>query len=174
MSKEVKTTFSRLIQQILDENNINLTELATELYDLGLDIKYSALYSYYSGSSVPPFRTANKILTSERIFINDNELDEILAYSSKISKTENIYKDRILRLDVKIKPEVISKEFENNPDGLRNIIDLRSNELFGDDDLITKYSVSGKRKLGAYISYLIKKDLIENELIKNELIKEED
>lgn len=168
MPKNVKTTFSRLIQQILDENNINLSELSTELYDLGLNITYSALYSYYSGSSVPPFRTANKILKSERVFINDKELDEILTYSSKISKTENIYKDRILRLDVKIKPEVISKEFENNPNGLRSIIDLRSNELFGDEDLITKYSVNGKRKLGAYISYLIKKDLIENGLIKED------
>lgn len=168
MKREIKITFSRLISQILDEQNINLTELANELYDLGLNITYSALYSYYSGASVPPFRTASKILKLENIHIDNNELDGILSYSKKISKDEDIYKNKILRIDVKIKPEVISKRFENNPNGLRNLIDLRANEVFSDEDIITQYSVIGNRKLGAYISYLIRKDLIESGLLKEE------
>ena len=61
----IKLTFSRLIQQILDEQNMNLTTLATELYDLGVDITYSALYSYYSGTSVPPIKMAKDILKTE-------------------------------------------------------------------------------------------------------------
>lgn len=157
-----------MIQQILDEQNINLTNLATELYDLGVNITYSALYSYYSGSSVPPIKMAKDILKTEKIYFKESELEEILEYSKKISRNENIYKDRILRIDVKIKPEVISKEFQHNPNSLRNIIDIRTNELFGDNDLITQFSANGKRKLGAYISYLIKKDLYENGLIDEE------
>lgn len=164
----IKITFSRLIQQILDEQNMNLTTLATELYDLGVDITYSALYSYYSGTSVPPIKMAKDILKTEKIYFKESELEEILEYSKKISRNENIYKDRILRIDVKIKPEVISKDFQHNPSSLRNIIDIRTNELFGDNDLITQFSANGKRKLGAYISYLIKKDLIENGLIEED------
>lgn len=165
---DLKITFARLIQQILDEQSINLTTLSTELYDLGVNITYSALYSYYSGSSVPTMDTAKNILKVEKIKFSDDELKNVLEYSKKISRNENIYKDRILRIDVKIKPEVISREFERNPNALRNLIDIRSDELFGDNDLILQYSANGKRKLGAYISYLIKKDLLENNLINEE------
>lgn len=164
----MNTTFATLLQQILNEQELNLTELSTLLYNLGLNITYSALYSYYSSSSVPPFVSAKKILNLCKIKISDKELEDVLETSKKVSRNENIYKDRIMRLDVKIKPESISKEYSRNPEGLRNLIDLRSEELFTDDELITKYSAMGKRKLGAYISYLIKKDLIENGLLKEE------
>ena len=159
-------TFATLIQQILDEQDINLTELSNLLYNLGLNITYSALYSYYSNSSVPPFETARKILKLCKVETDREDLEQILLTSKEVSKNESIYKERIMRLDVKIKPENISKDFAKNPDGLRNLIDLRAEELFGNEELTMKYSAVGKRKLGAYISYLIKKDLTENDIIK--------
>ena len=155
----MNTTFARILQQILDEQNVNLTILADELYSLGLNITYSALYSYYSSTCVPPFSTAKKILHFCKIEISDKEL-------------ENIYKDRIMRIDVKIKPEIISQKYKYNPEGLKNIIEMRADEIFGDEELVTNYSANGKRKLGAYISYLIKKDLLENEILEEETFDE--
>lgn len=162
------TTFSRLLQQILDDQNINLTDLSNILYNLGLDITYSALYSYYSGVCVPPFSTAKKILSLCNAGMEDKVLEEVLSKSKEVARDENINKERIMRIDVKIKPETISRGYTKNPMGLRNILDLRAEELFADDELNTKYMAIGKRKLGAYIAYLIKKDLIENGILKEE------
>lgn len=168
----MNTTFARILQQILDEQNVNLTILADELYSLGLNITYSALYSYYSSTCVPPFSTAKKILHFCKIEISDKELENILEVSKKIARNENIYKDRIMRIDVKIKPEIISQKYKYNPEGLKNIIEMRADEIFGDEELVTNYSANGKRKLGAYISYLIKKDLLENEILEEETFDE--
>ena len=45
---------------------------------------------------------------------------------------------------------------------------MRADEVFGDENLITQFSASGKRKLSAYVAYLIQKDLKENGLITEE------
>lgn len=162
------TTFSRLLQQILDDQNINLTDLSNILYNLGLDITYSALYSYYSGVCVPPFSTAKKILGLCNASMEDKTLEGVLNKSKEVSRNENVSKEKIMRIDVKIKPESISKNYIRNPTALRSLIDLRAEELFSDDELNTKYMATGKRKLGAYIAYLIKKDLIENDVLKED------
>ena len=58
----MELTFSRLIIQILQDQNLNLTQLHKELYDLGLNITYASLYGYYTGKMVPPFSKAKEIL----------------------------------------------------------------------------------------------------------------
>jgi len=164
----MEITFGRIIQQILEEQNLNLTELFKELYDLGMNITYASLYSYYTGSVIPSFQTAKKILSLEKYNINDQELEEILAYSKKIFNQEKANENELLRLHIKIKPENISKKYEHDSKTLKSIIEMRADEITGNDDLITQYTASGKRKLSSYIAYLIKKDLEDNGYLKGE------
>lgn len=160
------TTFRRLLIDILSDRNINLSNLYNELNDLGLNIKYSSLYSYYTGVVVPPFEIAKKILITEHVVVNDGELETILKKSKKISREERLDNDDVLNLNLKIKPELIDERYKNNSSSLRNMIEMRAEELFVDDDLIVKFSATGKRKLSAYVAYLIKKDLLKSGFIE--------
>lgn len=161
-------TFNRILSQILEDEELNLTQYCKEINDLGVNITYPCLYSYYCGYTVPGFSKAKKILKASKIKYSNEELEEILEYSKKISTENNSEESRVMTLTLKIKPKLISKNFESNPLGLKSIIKLRSNELFSDKDLLTQFSAENKNKLSSYIAYLIKKDLIENKLIKEE------
>lgn len=163
----METTFRRLLIDILEDRNINLADLFNELNDLGLNITYSSLYSYYTGTVIPPFRTAKKLLKKENVILDDDELEAILDKSRKIAKSERDDASNLLVLNLKIKPDLIDEGFKNNSSALRNIIALRAEELFVDDELMTKFAALGKRKLSAYVAYLIKKDLIESEFISD-------
>lgn len=160
--QKMEITFGRIIQQILEEQNLNLMELYKELYDLGMKITYASLYSYFTGTVIPSYQTAKKILTLEKYNISDQELEEILAYSRRIFNQEKEDENELLRLHIKIKPESISKKYEHDSKTLKSIIEMRADEITGNDDLITQYTASGKRKLSSYIAYLIKKDFEEN------------
>lgn len=152
-------TFSRLISQILIEQNINLTELYKDLNNLGINITYSSLYAYFKGTNVPPISVARQILVSENICVNDNELNDILKLSKNIQKSETEDINKTLRFNLRIKAGSINNKYELNPKLLKSVIEMRANELFGNEDLVTQYSASGKGKLSAYITYLIKNDL---------------
>ncbi len=160
------TTFRRLLIDILTDRNINLSNLYNELNDLGLNIKYSSLYSYFTGVVVPPFNVAKKILNIEHVTLNDNELEQILSRSKRVSKMERQENDDVLNLNLKIKPELIDQKYKSNSRSLRNMIEMRTEELFVDDDLQVKFSALGKRKISAYVAYLIKKDLLESGFIE--------
>ena len=160
------TTFRRLLIDILTDRNINLSNLYNELNDLGLNIKYSSLYSYFIGVVVPPFNVAKKILNIEHVTLNDNELEQILSRSKRVSKMERQENDDVLNLNLKIKPELIDQKYKSNSRSLRNMIEMRTEELFVDDDLQVKFSALGKRKISAYVAYLIKKDLLESGFIE--------
>nr|MBQ4458676.1 hypothetical protein [Clostridia bacterium] len=159
-------TFSALLRQILEERNINLSKLFRELFDLGMDLTYASLYSYYIGKTAPPFEVAKKIITLENLNIENDDIEKILEYSRKISKSENEEKEKILNLNLKIKPTSISKAYKNSANELRSLIEMRAKELFGDEDMVTQFSAPGRRKISAYMAYLIKKDLEENEYIE--------
>jgi len=161
-------TFSRLILQIIRDQKINLTKLHKDLYDLGVNIKYPSLYSYFTGVVVPPFSVAKKILKTERIEIDDEELEQILRHSKRIQRSEKDDANKILNLNLKIKPELVGSDFKQNSKYLKSVIEMRADELFGDENLITQFSASGKRKLSAYVAYLIQNDLKENGLIAEE------
>ena len=95
----MEQTFSRLIIQILQDQNLNLTQLYKELYDLGLNITYASLYGYYTGKMVPPLSKAKEILKTEKIEIEDEELEAILEQSRQVQKQENSQEDKILNLN---------------------------------------------------------------------------
>lgn len=161
-------TFSRLILQIIRDQKINLTKLHKDLYDLGLNIKYPSLYSYFTGVVVPPFSIAKKILKIERIDMDDEELEQVLRYSKRVQRAEKDDANKVLNLNLKIKPELVGDSFKQNSKYLKSVIEMRADEVFGDENLITQFSASGKRKLSAYVAYLIQKDLKENGLITEE------
>ena len=161
-------TFSRLILQIIRDQKINITKLHKDLYDLGTNIKYPSLYSYFTGVVVPPFSTAKKILKTERIDISDEELEYILRYSKKVQRQEKDDANKVLNLNLKIKPELVDDDFKQNSKYLKSVIEMRADEVFTDKNLVTQFSASGKRKLSAYVAYLIQKDLKENGLITEE------
>jgi len=164
----IELTFSRLIIQILQDQNLNLTQLYKELYDLGLNITYASLYGYYTGKMIPPFSKAKEILKIEKIEIDDAELEAILEQSRQVQKAENSQEDKILNLNLKIKPELVDGAYRQQAKYLRSVIEMRADELFGDENLVTQFSASGKRKISSYVAYLIKKDLEESGLLEVE------
>ena len=164
----MELTFSRLILQILNEQDLNLRELYRELCDLGMNITYASLYSYFTGVVVPPYDVASELLDLENVEMEESELRNILTHSRKVMKEELHDSDRILQMNLKIKPELIGREYQKKPKYLKSVIEMRANELFGDEELITQFSASGKRKLSAYVAYLIKKDFEENMTAKEE------
>lgn len=164
----MNTTFDTLIHRILQERDINLTKLYKELADLGLNITYPSLYAYYTGTTVPPYSMAKQILKLARYQLSNDDLEQVLAYSKKVNKAENKEKNNELHINLKIKPKNIHSDYKNNADGLKTIIEMRADELFGNDDEISSASAGGKRKISSYLSYLIKKDLEENGFIESE------
>ena len=164
----MELTFSRLILQILQEQDVNLTQLHKDLCNLGLNITYPSLYSYYTGVVIPPYSTAREILKTENMEMSEEDLKEVLAYSRKVYKDEKDDANRILNLNLKIRPESVSRNFRQNSKYLRSVIEMRADEVFGDEDLVTQFSAVGKRKLSAYVAYLINKDLKENGLLEEE------
>ena len=162
----MELTFSRLIIQILQDQNLNLTQLYKELYDLGLNITYSSLYGYYTGKMVPPLSKAKEILKIENIEIDAEELEAILEQSKQIQKQEKSQEDKILNLNLKIKPELVDGIYKQQAKYLKSVIEMRADELFGDENLVTQFSASGKRKISLYVAYLIKKDLEESGLLE--------
>ena len=164
----MELTFSRLIIQILQDQNLNLTQLHKELYDLGLSITYASLYGYYTGKMVPPLSKAKEILKIEKVEIDDDELIAILEQSRQVQKVENYQEDKILNLNLKIKPELVGGAYKQQAKYLKSVIEMRADELFGDENLVTQFSASGKRKISSYVAYLIKKDLEESGLLEVE------
>lgn len=158
-----KITFNRILSQILEEEEINLTKYCKELNDLGVNITYPCLYSYYCGYTVPGFSKAKKILKVSKIKYSSDELEEILEYSKVISSENNIEENRIMTLTLKVKPEEVSTEL--TPSTLKNILNIRAGELFNQN---VNFSTDKKGKLSSYFAYLVKKDLEENNLIKRE------
>lgn len=155
------TTFSGILRQILMDEDLNLTQFHSKLSDLGLNITYPSLYAYYMGKTVPTFRCAKEILEKVKMHFETEELLDILEYSRALNKVEN-EDDKILHLNLKIKPEEIDERFKNSSKLLKSTIEMRSKELFGDNELVTQFSASGKRKISSYIAYLIKEDLTKN------------
>ena len=161
------TTFSSLLRQILMDENLNLSQFHSKLVDLGADITYPSLYAYYMGKTVPTFSCAKEILEKEKVKVNTEDLLSILKYSRELGKVERNDEDKILHLNLKIKPEQVNKDFKNSAKLLKSTIEMRSKELFaGNEQLITQFSATGKRKISAYIAYLIKEDLNKNNYFK--------
>ena len=117
---------------------------------------------------VPPFAKAKEILKTEKFEIDDEDLEAILKQSRLVQKEENSQEERILNLNLKIKPELVGSAYKQQAKYLRSVIEMRADELFGDADLVTQFSASGKRKLSSYVAYLIKKDLEESGLLEVE------
>ena len=167
----METTFYTLIHRILQDRDMNLTRFYKELADLGLNITYPSLYAYYTGTTVPPYSMAKKILKLARVQISNDELEQILEYSKKAYRDEKTENNNELHINLKIKPKNINEDYKNNADGLKTIMEMRADELFGKDDEISRASSGGKRKISSYISYLIKKDLEENGFLESEVKK---
>ena len=161
----MEKTFSAILHRILQENNLDLKKFYNELNDVGIIVTYSSLYAYYIGTTTPPYSLAKRIIKHSKMDIQTDELEEIITNSKKQAKE---YRDenKILNINAKIKPENIDVDYEQNASGLKSIIELRVDELFSKNDgLVTQIS-GGKKKLSAYVAYLIKKDLEENGIIK--------
>lgn len=159
-------TFNRILSQILEDEELNLSEYFKELFNLGVDITYPCLYSYYCGYTVPGFSKAKKILKASRVVYSNDELEQILEYSKKISSENNLEDPKIMTLTLKIKPELVSNNL--TPSTLKNIMNLRANELFNKEGSTIDFQSDKKGKLSTYIAYLVKKDLEENNLIERE------
>lgn len=100
--------------------------------------------------------------------MDDEELEQVLRYSKRVQRAEKDDANKVLNLNLKIKPELVGDSFKQNSKYLKSVIEMRADEVFGDENLITQFSASGKRKLSAYVAYLIQKDLKENGLITEE------
>lgn len=157
------TTFSTILRQYLDEERISLREYWEQLNDLSINISYASLYAYYTGKNVPSFEMARKILNSQRENLNEKEIIELLKHSRKLIRQEK-EDNKILSVNLKIKPEQVDEKFKNSPKLLKSIIEMRCEELYGDDgeESITQLSNKGKRKMSYYIANLIKEDLKKN------------
>lgn len=165
---EIRETYSTLLRQILEDQNINLKELHADLLNLDIDITYPSLYGYLTGKTVPAFELAKEILAKENYVIDDADLISTLKYSRKKWKEAQQGEDSVLDIHMKIKPETIDKTFMNNTAALKSALEMRAEELFTDTELVTQFTASGKRKLGAYLAYLVRKDLIENDFIEGD------
>lgn len=163
-----KVTFSTVLREIMFDEDMNLKEFYNQINNLNLKIGYTTLYNYYSGITVPSVTIAKNILKKAHYNISDIELEELLEYSKQFNQNEGNDNKKILRLNLKIKPDLISKEYEMKPEALRTVIELRSKELFTNKEFMRMFDVDGKGKISAYIAYLIKKDLEENDIVKGE------
>ena len=163
-----KETYSTLLRQILEDQNYTLRDLHEELLNLDYEITYASLYSYLTGKTVPSFDIAKSILEKERYEIEEDELRETLVFSKKKWKENQQEDSNLLNMHVKIKPGTIAPSFQNNAETLKSTIEMRAEELFSDSDMITQFTAGGKRKISAYIAYLIKKDLMENDFIQED------
>ena len=157
----MKTTFSMILRQYIEEKGLNLTEYCNQLNDLGIYVSYPSLYAYYTGKNVPSYEIARKILDYQKENLNEKEIIATLKYSRDIIKQEND-NDDLLNVNLKIKPEQIDARYKNSSKYLKSAITMRAEELFGKDNLVTQFSKSGKGKLSAYVAYLIKEDLKNN------------
>ena len=161
----METTFSALLHRILQENDISLMRLYKDLYDTGMSITYPSLYAYYTGTTTPPYSVAKKIIKFAKMAISNEELEEILSYSKITTKNEKDDSNSLLNMNIKIRPKIISMDYEQNASALKTIIELRADELFGKENEIVPLSSNNKKQISAYVAYLIKKDLKENNLI---------
>ena len=161
----METTFSAILHRILQENDISLMRLYKDLYDVGMNITYPSLYAYYTGVTTPPYSVAKKIVKHAKMSISNEELEDIINYTKATTKAEKDSSNSLLNMNIKIRPKIISEEFEQNASALKTIIELRTEELFSKENEIVPLASSGKKQISAYIAYLIKKDLKENNLI---------
>lgn len=164
--KKLNIAFSDILTRILSDKDVNLTELHKELLNLGLDITYSSLYTYYNGTAVPRYSMAKKLLKLERYSIKDEDLEDVLEISKKIVKEKRDDVRDILPMYLKIRPEEIHKKYRGNPLALKEDLRVRINEEFNEEDKIELTSMNNLKKFSAYVTKLIKKDLESNGFLK--------
>lgn len=157
-------TFYLLLNEYARNNGISVRQLHRNLLLKGINITYSCLYAYFIGTICPPFEKAKKLCIALGLGLSDDEIEKILEASREYIK--NNYQDiKIMNVNLKIRPETISKKYSKDVNGLKNVIEMRANELFTDEDLLSIFDAQNKRKTSAYVAYLIEKDLKENGLI---------
>ena len=161
----MKETFERKLKRILEEKQKSLIKIHEELEDKNVIVTYASLYSYLTGKSIPPQQKAEQILSALGYNTEKEELTNVIEVSKNVH-AERRKKETILHLNLKIKPEMITKEFQNDPEKAKKIIDKRASEFFGEKPESLKKKK--KRKLSAYIAMLIKEDLEENSYLERQ------
>ena len=161
----MKETFERKLKRILEEKQKSLIKIHEELEDKNVIVTYASLYSYLTGKSIPPQQKAEQILSALGYNTEKEELTNVIEVSKNVH-AERRKKETVLHLNLKIKPEMITKEFQNDPEKAKKIIDKRASEFFGEKPESLKKKK--KRKLSAYIAMLIKEDLEENSYLERQ------
>ena len=153
------TTFSALLTQLTDAQGKSFADIKRMLDEKNISVSYPALLSYKSGRIVPTFEIANMILSAFDYNMTYDELYEMLQYSRSQLRTINEDDHQYFQTSLRINPKNIDEDL--NGSVLERILNERAEELFSDEKLAKEFKV-GKRKLNAYITYLIKKDFKEN------------
>ena len=144
--------FSIILQEAVEIScDGNYKDALKVLNNNNCSLSYSTIRKYKDNQTLPTFEKAKEIITILKHPIKDNDLLECLAYSRKWLET-NDNKTEYLTTAIRINPNWLGLSLNE----LNNLIDIRCKELFSDDN----------KKIGAYIYYLIKKDLEENDLLK--------
>ena len=156
---EYQITFGGLLTQLVNEQTRTLAASKRMMEEKGLNISYPTLLSYKNGRIVPSYETAREILKSFNYNLPYTELSQLLSYSREQVKDLNSDDQKYFQTSLRINPNLVEEGMTASR--LETILNERAGELFSDPELSSSFNV-GNRKLSAYISYLIQKDLKEN------------
>lgn len=133
-------TFSILLTQIAEEENMNMREMLKFLQDKGVDVSYTSLTSYRSFRSIPSYDVSKAIL--EAFGYETDNLPDILENSRKELKN---YKEDVsnkLVRTIRVSPDDLGLETSED---INIILSQRASTL--------------NKNVNEYIIDLIKNDL---------------
>lgn len=140
-------SFSVVLRQLIDYSELSMRDLAAELKQSGSNISYPALAAYKNYYSVPPFDRARQILDMFQYEISDDELIAMLEYSRSELKSMREDNYSVIQQGLRIPASQFGQSY--NAIQVRDIIDQRIEELLPENG-----------NFNAYVTYLIKNDLI--------------
>ena len=146
-------TFATLFGQILIASDMNLRQAQAFLEDRNVQVPYKSLSAYKTFTAVPAYDRALDILKAFDYEITDEELSDLLQYSATELKQYREDAKKYLVRGVRFNPKFFAEDLSS--DDLEFIINQRVDE-------------AGDGNLNAYLSRLVKEDLIENGFLEEE------
>ncbi|MBR3354262.1 MAG: hypothetical protein IKG47_02705 [Oscillospiraceae bacterium] len=144
-------TFSGILIQLMDGSRMNLRKAHDMLKEKGIQVSYQSLAAYKAFTGVPAYDKAQAILTAFDYPIEESELFDILENSRDRLKEMNQDSRKYLQRSIRINPNLFNSDM--TVEALELLLEQRIEEL-------------GENTVNAYVSNLIKKDLIESGYIE--------
>ncbi len=146
-------TFSALLTQILGASSMNLKQSLAVLHERGVSISYSSLSAYKAFTAVPSYERAQEILRAFDYEISDEELTEVLQYSRSELKEYREDARKYLNSGIRLNPKYFGEGMTSAD------LELLISEQIDD---------AGDGTMNAYLSRLVKEDLIRSGLLESE------